>query len=110
MNNWSFSKVLSWSSIKGQADGFIQKGGNGEIDMGKAQSDLLPIGNILMAIGVGTLLIVGLIMGVKYMISGADEKANMKEKLIWYIIAAVLIFGAIGIYNIVVSVINKSGI
>ncbi|MBR2705594.1 MAG: hypothetical protein IKG14_00825 [Clostridia bacterium] len=110
MKDIAFTKILSWSKIQGEAQGFIERGGNGEIDISKAQADLLPIGNILMGIGIAVLLVVGPIMGVKYMLSGADEKANMKQKLIWFVIAAVLIFGAGGIYNIVVSLINSSGI
>ena len=110
MKDVVFTKILSWSEIQGQAQGFIEKGGKGEIDISKAQSDLLPIGNILMGIGIAALLIVGPIMGAKYMMSGADEKANMKQKLIWYVIAAVLIFGAGGIYNLVVTLINNTGI
>ena len=50
---------------------------------------------------------VGMVLGVKYMISGADEKANLKEKLIWYVISIVLIFGAVGIYNIISGILNE---
>ena len=110
MKDVVFSKVISWGSIKSAADQFISKGGQGEISISRAQSDLIPIGQILLAIAIGVLLIVGAIMGVKYMISGADERANMKQKLIWYIVAAVLVFGSVGIYNIVVGTINSSGL
>ena len=60
-----------------------------------------------MGIAVLVLLSVGAILGVKYMISGADERANIKEKLIWYIVSAVLIFGAVAIFNIVINILNK---
>lgn len=110
MKDAVFTKVLSWSSIQDAAHGFIEKGGKGEIDIGKAQTDLMPLASILMGIGVLTLFIVGLIMGVKYMISGADQQAKMKERLIWYVVAGVLIFGSVGIYNAIVGVFNASGI
>lgn len=66
--------------------------------------DLKPIASILMGIGLVVLVCVGSILGVKYMTSGADEKANVKQKLIWFCVAAALIVGATGIFNIVVDV------
>lgn len=64
-------------------------------------SKVIPIGRILVAIATGVVIIVGLIMGLKYMIAGADEKANLKEKLIWYIISIAIIFGAVSIVTII---------
>ena len=52
-------------------------------------------------------MIVGMIMGIKYMISGADERAGIKQKLIWLIIAMVVVYGATGIYNIVVDIMQN---
>ena len=46
-------------------------------------------------------------MGLKYMIGGTDQKANMKEKLIWYIISISLVYGAVGIFTIVVNIMNN---
>lgn len=43
-------------------------------------------------------------MGVKFMLQGPDQKARMKERLIWYIIAMVFVFGIVGIFNILVGV------
>lgn len=107
MKDVAFTKVLSWGTIQKEAKGFIERGGKGEIDIEKATSDLLPLARILMGIGVITLLITGMIMGVKYMLSGADEQAKMKEKLVWYVVAAAFIFGSVGIYNVVVGVLNS---
>lgn len=104
----SSSGLSSFSSINEKAKGFIQKGSEQEtISQSKVEQDLLPLARILMGIAVLVLLSVGAILGVKYMISGADERANIKEKLIWYVISAVLIFGAVAIFNIVINVLNK---
>lgn len=89
---------------------FINKGqGDTPISMQEAKN-LLPIGRIIEGIAILVLLSVGAILGVKYMISGADERANVKQKLIWYVVAAVLVFGAISIYDIVVRIFNSSGL
>jgi hypothetical protein len=102
------SELSSFNSINEKAKGFIKNGAEKEtISQSKIEQDMLPLARILMGIAVLVLLSVGAILGVKYMISGADEKANIKEKLIWYVVSAVLIFGAVAIFNIVINVLNK---
>ena len=90
---------LSFGGMKGDADNFINKGTNGQkITLQEAITKLVPIGNVV---------VVGMIMGLKYMIGGTDQKANMKEKLIWYIISIALVYGAVGIFTIVVNIMNN---
>ena len=90
---------LSFGGMKGDADNFINKGTNGQ--------KITPIGNVLVLIATIVLVVVGMIMGLKYMIGGTDQKANMKEKLIWYIISIALVYGAVGIFTIVVNIMNN---
>ena len=98
----------SYSSINEKAKEFINRGSEKEtISQQKVEQDLKPLAQILMGIAVLVLLSVGAILGVKYMISGADDRAKIKEKLIWYIVSAVLIFGAVAIFNIVINILNK---
>ena len=104
----SSSQMDSYSSINEKAKKFIDSGSkNGTISQQKVEQDLKPLAQILMGIAVLVLLSVGAILGVQYMISGADERAKIKEKLIWYIVSAVLIFGAVAIFNIVINILNK---
>ena len=104
----SSSQMDSYSSINEKAKEFINRGSKKEtISQQKVEQDLKPLAQILMGIAVLVLLSVGAILGVKYMISGADERAKIKEKLIWYIVSAVLIFGAVAIFNIVINILNK---
>ena len=104
----SSSQIESYSSINEKAKEFINRGSEKEtISQQKVEQDLKPLAQILMGIAVLVLLSVGAILGVKYMISGADDRAKIKEKLIWYIVSAVLIFGAVAIFNIVINILNK---
>ena len=104
----SSSQIESYSSINEKAKEFINRGSEKETKkQKKVEQDLLPLARILMGIAVLVLLVVGAIIGVKYMISGADERAKIKEKLIWYIVSAVLIFDAVAIFNIVINILNK---
>lgn len=96
------------SEILNQGKNFISQGsGQEKLNTNTLEEKIIPIGNIVEAVAILIALIVGIILGVKYMISGADEKANIKEKLIWYVVALVLIFGAVGIYNIVAKIMNN---
>lgn len=102
------SGIGSYSSIQEKAKAFINKGKEkNKIQQSTVEKDLKPIAQILMGYGVLTLLCVGAILGLKYMFSGADEKSKIKEKLIWYVVAAVIIFGAVSIFNIVISILNN---
>ena len=48
------------------------------------------------AVSIGTMIIIG----IRYVISSADEKAEYKERMFPYFIGAVLLFGASTIVNI----------
>ena len=55
---------------------------------------------------VGTIVSVGamMIIGIRYMVASADEKAEYRERMIPYFIGAVLLFGASNIVNIVYKI------
>jgi hypothetical protein len=91
------------TDIYNQAGEFVNVS-NPPIKFDSVWEELRPIASILMGIGLVVLVCVGSILGIKYMTSGADEKANVKQKLIWFCVAAALIVGTTGIFNIVVEV------
>ena len=72
-----------------------------------AQGAVLNIGNqiigIITTVGVVVSVIVLLILGVKYMMGSASEKAEYKKTMIPYLVGAVLIFGASAITKVVVQ-------
>ena len=63
--------------------------------------------SILLAIGGIVALCVGVFLGVKFMTSTVDEKAKVKESLIAYFIGCIVIFGAFGIWKIVINLGNS---
>lgn len=98
----------TFANIKSAADDFINRGQNNTpISMSEAGALIGSIGPLLLGIGILVILITGLIIGIKYMISGSDEKAKLKEILIWWVIAAVVVFGAISITNIIIRIMNN---
>ena len=52
------------------------------------------IANILSTIGIIVGVIVLLVLGIKYMMGSAEEKAEYKKTFIPYLIGAILLFGA----------------
>lgn len=59
--------------------------------------------NVLSSIGMIISVIVGIILGITFMMASADDKAKVKEALIPYIVGCVVIFGAFGIWKIVIN-------
>lgn len=64
--------------------------------------------NVLLAVGIIAAVIVGLIIGIKYMLGSVAEKAETKELLAPYIVGCVIIFGAFAIWKIVVELLNQT--
>ena len=60
--------------------------------------------NFLLAIGTGVAVIVGAALGIKYMVTGVEEKVKIKETLLPYLISCVVLFGSFGIWKIAVTI------
>lgn len=68
-------------------------------------SDITNLGNklvtILTTVGVVLSVIMLIVLGIKYMMGSAEEKAEYKKTMMPYLIGAVLIFSASVIANVV---------
>lgn len=98
-----------FGDIVSGADDFIQEGQNGTTvtpsnDDIKSVSD--DIYYILLTIGIVAAVIVGGILGIQFMLAGAEDKAKIKEALIPYVIGCIVVFGAFTIWKIVVEVLS----
>ena len=78
---------------------FKETGGNTQ----QLQSVGGRIVNIITTIGIIVAVIVLLVLGIKYMMGSASEKAEYKKTMIPYLVGAVLIFGASAIAKAVVA-------
>ncbi len=63
--------------------------------------------NIFSIVGAAIALLVGIIIGIKYMIGSVEEKAEYKKMLIPYIIGCAVVFGAFGIWKIVITILEN---
>ena len=80
--------------------------GNGEskIKQEDLQEFSRSIYNMAVAIGTAVTVLVGGILGVKFMLASAEEKADIKKMLMGYLIGCVLVFGSFAIWKIAVIV------
>ncbi len=67
----------------------------------------ITIGKVLVAIGVATLVIVTLIMAFKWIVATPDQQAKLKGQLVGLVISVIVIFGAVGIWNLARGIMNK---
>lgn len=62
------------------------------------------IADIITTVGIVVAVIVILILGIKYMMGSASEKAEYKKTMIPYVVGAVLILGGSAIVKIIFSI------
>lgn len=59
------------------------------------------IGQLLVAIGIVTIVIVTIVMAVKWLTATPDKQAKLKQQLIGLVVSIIVIFGAVGIWTLV---------
>ncbi len=64
--------------------------------------------NTLLILGIVVVVIVGLVIGIKFMTGSVEQKAEIKQTLPPYIVGCIIIFGAFTIWSIVVNVLNQT--
>ncbi len=82
--------ALTPSDIKGDAN-----------DNSGIQTVGKKIVGVIQTVGIVTSVIVLAILGIKYMIGSAEEKAEYKKSMIPYIVGAVVLFAASALANVV---------
>lgn len=95
------------SDMISDADSFLQAGNENKISQKDLQSLSKSLYNILLQIGVGLSVIIGLVLGIKFMLAGVEEKAEVKKMMWVYVVGCVVTFGAFGIWKIVVSILQQ---
>lgn len=101
----SNAKDLSWDNIQSKANGWVNSGKT-MITEDQIADAVLPVGQMLTAIGVAVLFGGIVILGIKYMISEPEAKGKLKQQLIGLVVAGVVIFGAYTIWNLVYNFFN----
>ena len=80
-----------------------QMDGNGNMNTNQITSVGNNVVTIIQVVGVVTAVIILLIIGIKYMMGSASEKAEYKKTMIPYIVGAVLIFAGTSLVRVIYS-------
>ena len=95
--------------IMNEADGFLNTGKGETVPINgenvRVGSGILY--NILLAIAVVAAVVIGLYLGIKFMMSSAEDRAKVKEALIPYIAGCVVIFASFTIWKLVISILGN---
>lgn len=90
-------------------EGVIQNiaAGDSTVSTGKIQEMGASIVTIMQTVGIVVAVVILLILGIKYMMGSAEEKAEYKKTMIPYVVGAILIFASTTIVNIVYQLANS---
>lgn len=83
------------------ANDFV-KGGAIQYEEEALQNFSSTLFNIFSIVGAAVAVIVGIVIGIKYMIGSVEEKAEYKKMLVPYIVGCVVVFGAFGIWKLII--------
>lgn len=94
--------------IMNRAEGFVNNGENGgnviNDDALKEGSNTLY--NVLLVIGIAVAFIWGIVLGIQFITGSLGEKADVKKNLIVYVIGCIIIFGAFGIWRLLLQLLQ----
>ena len=99
--------MASLSEIFDSADKFIEQGKAEEtIKEDDIKGLVNPVGQILTTLATVILVIVAIIMGIKYMLSGPDEQGKLKKQLIGLVVSALVVFAGHTIWTIMYNLLK----
>ena len=94
--------------IMNRAEDFVNNGENGgnviNNDALKEGSNTLY--NVLLVIGIAVAFIWGIVLGIQFVTGSLGEKADVKKNLIVYVIGCIIIFGAFGIWRLLLQLLQ----
>ena len=102
------SANLSTGSLVNKAKTFVGNGqaGTGNVNTSVITSGVTSIASILVTIGAFILVILTIILGIQYMTSPPQKQAALRSQMIGLLWAYVVVFGAYGIWNIAVNIVQ----
>ena len=87
-------------------DEFIN-GGNILINKQELNEKQSFIYNSLFSVGVVLSVVIGGFLGIKFMLASAEDKAEIKQMLIPYVVGCIVIYGAFGIWKLIITILDQ---
>lgn len=101
LNNSGRDSASSLDDMITDANNFVKEG-EIQYEEDTLQDFSSTLFNIFSIVGAAVAVIVGIVIGIKYMIGSVEEKAEYKKMLVPYIVGCVVVFGAFGIWKLIV--------
>lgn len=94
--------------IVDNAQNFINNGDNGKnvINNDALKEGSNTLYNVLLVIGIAVAFIWGIVLGIQFVTGSLGEKADVKKNLIVYLVGCVIIFGAFGIWRLLLQLLE----
>lgn len=94
--------------IMNRAEGFVNNGENGGnvINNDALREGSNTLYNVLLVIGIAVAFIWGIVLGIQFITGSLGEKADVKKNLIVYLVGCVIIFGAFGIWKLLLQLLE----
>ncbi len=93
--------------IINRGDNFVNQGDpNNAISENNVKEVSDGIFAIVVVIGIVVAIVAAVVIGVQFVTASVEEKAQLKEKLIPLLVGAAIIFGAVGIWRLVVNILQ----
>ena len=103
-------KVAGLGEIITAGKGFISEGSSKSVS-GTSEDEfadaLSPIGSILAGVGIVIFLAVLAIMAIKWIVAKPDQKAKLQQQFVGYVVAAIVFFGAVGVWQLARDIMQK---
>lgn len=99
------------SNISFASDVLSQFNGNpagGVVGGSKVSIIMASILQVVRIVGAGLAVAILLILGIKYTIASASDRADIKKSATTYVIGAIIMFGASGLLGIIQEIIENS--
>ena len=106
-----FSVYPSSSNAAGEiissGDNFLNVGNEEVLNQQAIKSLSSDLYNIMLGIGIVVAVMVGAVLGIKFMTGSIEAQAKVKESLIPFVVGCIVVFGAFGIWKLVVTIGNN---
>lgn len=102
-------QATSLSNILGGADNFVNQGktdADNTLDMEALNNASDLVYNTLLILGTCLAVIIAVVLGIQFITGSVEQKVKVKESLIPFVIGCVVIFGAFGIWRLVIVILR----
>lgn len=104
------SDSFSLGDVINRAQEFVNKGKEGEQTANEMATQIQPIINTIYWLGVAVVIGASMYLGVQYFAAGGDasSRAEIKKKLIGFLISSAVLIAAFPIWKFVVSIVQSA--